>query len=94
MPNENWVFWLNFTNIALGVVVLVAVLLVAYGLVWEFFSRHKKTRGLANLDDEVKALLQNDFAHSLPVPELGLTMADGGDPAKPSPKKPEEKKNS
>jgi hypothetical protein len=42
----------------------------------------------------MKAMLQNDFAHSLPVPELGLTMADGGDPAKPRPERPEEKKKS
>jgi uncharacterized iron-regulated membrane protein len=94
MPNEDWVFWLNLTNVALGVVVLLAVLLVAYGLVWEFLSRHKKPRGLRNLDEEMKAMLQNDFAHSLPVPELGLTMADGGDLAKPSPEKPEKKKKS
>jgi hypothetical protein len=94
MPNDDWVFWLNVTNIALGVVVLLAVLVVAYGLLWEFVIRRKKHRALANLDGEMKAMLQNDFAHSLPVPELGLTMADGGEPAKPSPKKPTEKKNS
>lgn len=94
MPNEDWVFWLNLTNIALGVVVLLAVLVVAYGLVWEFMIRRKKPHGLANIDEEMKAMLQNDFAHRLPVPELGLTMADGGEPAKPSAPKPAEKKNS
>jgi hypothetical protein len=94
MPNDDWVFWLNFTNIALGVVVLLAVLVVAYGLVWEFVSRHKKPRSVANLDKELNAMLQDEFAHSLSVPGLGVTMADGGERAKPLPEQPAEKKRS
>lgn len=94
MPNEDWVFWLNLTNIALGVVVLLAVLVVAYGLAWEFVSRRKKPSELANLDVEMNSMLHREIAHSLTVPELGMTMADGGEQTKPSPVKQPEKKRS
>ena len=30
MPNDDWVFWLNLTNIALGLIVVLAVLVMAY----------------------------------------------------------------
>jgi hypothetical protein len=92
MPNNDWVFWLNLTNIALGVVVLLAMVIVGYGVIWELVSRHKKTRGLANLDNELNAMLENEFAHSLHVPGVGLTMADGGERAKPSPAQKDKQK--
>ncbi len=95
MSNYDWVFWLNLTNIALGVVVVLAVLIVAYGLVSELVLRHRKSRGAAAMDDEVNAMLHDEFAHSLAVPEFGLTMADGGEHVKPeTDKKSEEKKGS
>jgi hypothetical protein len=94
MSNDDWVLWLNVTNIALGVVVVLAVLLVAYGVVWELVARHKKHSGLRDLDAEMRSMLHDEFSHSLAVPELGLTMADGGEHVKPDSKKPpEEKKN-
>ena len=81
MPKDVWVFWLNLTNIALGVVVFLAVLVVAYALVWELVSRHKKPRNLANLDEEPEAMLRDGRS----VPGLGVTMADGGERIKPLP---------
>jgi hypothetical protein len=92
MSKYDWVFWLNVTNIALGVIVLLAVLLVAYGVVWELVVRHKKEHGLRDANEEMQRMLRNEFSHSLAVPELGLTMADGGEHVKPTDKKPEEKK--
>jgi len=92
MPNDDWVFWLNLTNIALGLVVVLAVLVTAYGLVWELASRLKKHRSLTKLDEELKVMMQGEFAHGLPVQGLGMTMADGGEPAKPMPEQPKEKK--
>lgn len=86
MSNYDWVFWLNLTNIALGVIVVLAVLVVGYGLVWELVIRHRKGHGVRDLDNEMQSMLHDEFAHSLPVPELGLTMADGGEHVKP--KKP------
>jgi hypothetical protein len=92
MPNENWVFWLNITNLVLGIVVILAAVAVGYGLVWEFVLRHKKAhRAAANVDVEFQKMLQDEFSHSLPVPELGFTMADGGDILNPPPQEPEEK---
>lgn len=93
MANDNWVFWLNVTNIALGVVVLLAAALVAYGVVWELAIRRKKVRRLAHVDAEMQAMLQNEFPHHLAVPELGLTMADGGEQVKPEPEKSAGDKN-
>ena len=78
MPNDNWVSWLNLTNIALGVVVILAVLVVAYAVIWELVSRHKKPAIAANLDEELDALLR----YGRSVPGLGVTMADGGEPMK------------
>ncbi|HVM75415.1 MAG TPA: hypothetical protein VMT75_07210 [Candidatus Saccharimonadales bacterium] len=92
MPNENWVFWLNITNVVLGVVVILAALAVGYGLVWEFVLRHKKAHhAAANVDVEFQKMLQDEFAHGMPHPELGFTMADGGDVLNPPPQGPKDK---
>jgi hypothetical protein len=93
MPNGNWVFWLNVTNIALGVCVLLAAAVVAYGVVWELVIRRQKARSLAHVDAEMRAMLHNEFPHHLAVPELGLTMADGGEQVKSKPSKPADDKN-
>jgi hypothetical protein len=93
MLNDDGAFWLNVTNIGLGVAVFLAVLIVAYGVVWELVLGRRKARKLANLDAELQVKAQNDFAHTLAVPGLGLTMADGGERAKPSPAKLAEKKH-
>ena len=92
MPNEDWVIWLAITNLALIAVVLLVALVVAYAVVSELMKRRKKRRGADNLDDELTTMLQDEFAHGLPVPELGMTMADGGERVTPLPKKPLEKK--
>ena len=92
MPKDDWVFWLNLTNIALGLVVVVAVLVTAYGLVWEIMSRLKKRESLAKLDEKLTEMVHGEFAHGLPVQGLGMTMADGGEPRKPLPEESEETK--
>ena len=63
-------FWLNVTNFGLGILCVVCFFLVVGGVVHEFVARRR--RALAEV-------LQFDV-HSLRVPELGLTMADGGEP--------------
>lgn len=87
MPKGDEVFWLNATNIALGVVVFLAVLVVAYALGWEILSRYKKSRNVANLDEELAAMLHGGRS----VPGLGETMADGGEPVRPLPAPPAQK---
>jgi hypothetical protein len=96
MSNYDWVFWLNVTNIALGVLVILAVALLAYGVVWELIARRRR-HGVPDVNAEMNAMLHDQFSHTLAVPELGLTMADGGEHVKPTtpatPTKPEEKKS-
>lgn len=60
-------FWLDFTNIALGLVTLACVLVMVAGLVSEL--RHRlRLRAGAGADD-----------HAFATPRLGVTMADGGE---------------
>jgi hypothetical protein len=65
-PDASDTFWLDFTNIALGLVTLLCVVAVAAGVVRELHHRIARRRRLA--DD-----------HSFEAPELGVTMADGGE---------------
>jgi len=99
MAGENWTFWLNMTNFALGLVTLLAVLVVVGAVSWDLFFMwlHKVRTGdavdvghinMQRLMAEVRAGWGAD-AHSLPVPGLGLTMADGGERIDPSDKKSE-----
>jgi hypothetical protein len=59
-------FWLNFTNIALGLITLFGVIVVAAGVVREL--GHRLVHGKRLADD-----------HSFETPGLGVTMADGGE---------------
>jgi hypothetical protein len=87
----NWsdpeTYWLNITNAALGIVVLLCVAAVAFGVLQELYARRRlRTSGL---DREVKDLVTSFDGHAFDVPGLGLTMADGGEPI--DPKKDNEK---
>ena len=62
-------FWLNVTNALLGLVSLLALALVAGAVVVEYVQRVK----------ERIAFRQGADLHTLNVPELGVTMADGGE---------------
>ena len=70
----NWsdpnTFWLNITDIALGIVTLASLAFVAQAAFREVYAR------LAN---RVSVRLHED-SHAFTLPELGLTMADGGEP--------------
>jgi hypothetical protein len=88
MPKSDWVFWLNVTNIALGVVVVLAVFLVVAAVVWEIGIRRKKLNNAASKDAGLEEMLPDGRL----VPGLGLTMADGGERINPIPEKSAEKK--
>ena len=101
MAGENWTFWLNMTNFALGIVTLLAVVVVIGAVSWDLFFLwlHKVRRAdsvdlnavnLQRLMEEVKAGWGAD-THSLSVPGLGLTIADGGEKIDAPEKKPSEK---
>ncbi len=69
--------WLNITNIALGVVVLLCALIMLGGIAHEFISRARKRHLIdAELDRDMR-LLNDD--HAFGSPNLGITMADGGE---------------
>jgi hypothetical protein len=60
--------WINLTNLALGLVTLVCVAMVAWGVAAEAAERLRR-----------RLAVFRDDHHAFAVPELGLTMADGGD---------------
>jgi hypothetical protein len=63
-------FWLYTVNIALGVVTFVGVAILAVSVVREVLQR--RARRVAAFDD-----------HVFHLPELGATMADGGERIEP-----------
>jgi hypothetical protein len=64
-------FWLNYTNIALGLVTLACVLAIASGVVHELAGRRRKR--------EARKRTAERDEHAFVIAELGLTMADGGE---------------
>ncbi|HUI78826.1 MAG TPA: hypothetical protein VLY24_12945 [Bryobacteraceae bacterium] len=83
--NNPQTLWLNMTNLALGVVTLLALLFVGGAVGWEFILRRRRARELSGIDAELHTMIHADSPYSLPVPGLGLTMADGGEAVKPLP---------
>ena len=67
MSNYDWVFGLNVMNIALGIVVVVPVFRVAYGLVSELAIRLKNRRGLRSLDGKKQARFHGELACTTPI---------------------------
>jgi hypothetical protein len=88
----NWsdpeTYWLNVTNLGLGIVVLLCVAAVAFGVLQELYARRRLRTNA--MDREVKDLVSSFDGHIFDVPGLGLTMADGGEPI--DPKKDSEKR--
>jgi hypothetical protein len=78
--NDPSTYWLTFTNIALGVVTLVCCGAVALGIIQEIVARRRKAAAMSGIDREVADLVStyND-GHVFQLPNLGVTMADGGE---------------
>ena len=69
--------WLVFTNIVLGLVVVVCAVMLAGGMVHEIIARVRKRRRIeAEIDRDMRAFNDDRAFH---VPSLGITMADGGE---------------
>ncbi len=89
MAGENWTFWLNMTNFALGIITLLALVVVFGAVGWDLMVRkvhHARELGSTDpnrFDEDLRAMLHGG-SHSLSVPGLGLTMADGGERVEPS----------
>ena len=74
-------YWLNVTNLLLGLITLACVAAVAAGVIQELAARRKKRAALAGLDAEVSELVTSfGDGHAFHTPALGMTMADGGEP--------------
>jgi hypothetical protein len=58
-------FWLNVTNIALGLVTAICCAVVGYGVIQEVLARFRSRKAI-EADDHIL------------LSDLGLTMADGG----------------
>jgi hypothetical protein len=81
--------WLNITNFALGIVTLIALLVVFFAVGWDLLVRQVRRTpevDLRSIGADLKAILHGG-SHSFSVPELGLTMADGGERIAPPNKK-------
>jgi hypothetical protein len=78
-PDGPDTFWLNFTNIALGLVTLACLIAIAGGAARELVSRLGR-RATAAQDD-----------HAFATPNLGVTMADGGERLDAGEKRPPRK---
>lgn len=77
-------FWLNFTNIALGVTTLVCVVAIVRVMMKEIAERRRLNAFANSLADD----------HVFAIPGLGLTMADGGKRIEQDESTPGEVKNS
>lgn len=80
--NDPSTYWLTVMNVALGVIVVICCAVVAYGVAQEVAARRRKRAAAAGLDREVADLVATYDGHAFHSPELGLTMADGGEPVK------------
>jgi hypothetical protein len=64
----------------LGIVTLVCCVAVAVGVFQEVVARRRKAASLAHLDREVADLVSSfGDGHAFQIPNLGVTMADGGE---------------
>lgn len=89
MLEKDWTFWLMMTNYALALITAAALLLVGGAVGWEIIlKRTQRSRNIEDFEAEWQAM-QHAGAHGLSVPELGFTMADGGEEIERS--DPEEK---
>ena len=67
-PTDSEVLWLNLTNVALGAVTIICLLVAGTIIFREVAVRMRKRVAVPVFDD-----------HAFILPDLGVTMADGGD---------------
>lgn len=80
----NETYWLNATNLALGMVVLISAAVVALVVAREVTERfRRRARISAELDRDMRKLAAEFDDHSFLDSHLGITMADGGEKLDP-----------
>jgi len=74
------VAWLNAVNIALGVVVAICLGVLVLGVLRDLQLRARNRVAVSKgLDREMREMMGTADDHAFAVPNLGLTMADGGE---------------
>lgn len=77
MNGPDWTYWLQMMNLAMVAVVVLAGLTVVVAVVMDLQAKRVRQEGKArSMNEEVSPMFS---AHHISVPELGLTMADGGE---------------
>jgi hypothetical protein len=75
MNGPNWLMMMNY---ALVLVVVLAWLGLFLSVGWELAEKRlRRALEMGSVDSELSAMLTAE-SHRISVPELGLTMADGG----------------
>ena len=75
---ETW--WLTATNLALGAIVLICAVVVTAAVTREVTARmYKRAKVSAEIDRDMRTLMAEFDDHAFVNPELGITMADGGE---------------
>ena len=85
----NWsdpqTYWLSVTNIVLGAVVVICLVVMLAGIARELLTRiYRRRRVEAEIDRDMRSLADS---HAFQVPGLGITMADGGEKQPPASKR-------
>jgi flagellar biosynthesis/type III secretory pathway M-ring protein FliF/YscJ len=77
-------YWLSVTNAALGAVVLICAFVVVAVVVREVTVRmRRRAKMSAELDGDMRRLVEEFGDRAFLDPELGITMADGGEKIDP-----------
>ncbi len=75
------VLWLNVMNGALGLVVLICCVVLAGAVIYQLtIASKRREKNIAGAEGEMRTMLGTADDHAFRVPNLGLTMADGGEP--------------
>lgn len=78
--NDPQTLWLNLVNLSLGIVTLICIVAIGYGLLLDIRARVRKPAREHSADGTITELMRSFDGHSFDMPGLGLTMADGGEP--------------
>jgi hypothetical protein len=78
--SDSQTLWLNVINASLGVVTLICFAVIGYGIWQDVRVKMRKRAEQSAMNRVVGDLVGSLDTHTFHMPELGLTMADGGEP--------------
>lgn len=80
--NDPQTWWLNITNLGLGLLTVAAFAAIAYTVILDVLA--KRRAAAADRHEALNTVPLGQERHVFHSPELGLTMADGGEPEPPA----------